>query len=132
MSSQMMPSTLEIQRLGRFLAVGVLNTAFGYVVFAILVLATMPAQPALLLATASGVAFNYFSTGRLVFADAESSDFSWFVLVYGASYLFNAVALHQLIALGLSPLFSQLILLPIVAIATYVALRCIVFRGKRL
>lgn len=127
-----MPSMSEIHRLGRFFVVGILNTVFGYSVFAMLVLAAVPAQPALIVATISGVAFNYFTTGHIVFADADSSAFSAFVLVYAASYLLNAIALHQLVGAGLSPLFSQLVLLPIVAIGNYVALRYFVFRRRHL
>jgi putative flippase GtrA len=49
----------------RFLAVGVLNTAFGYALFALLVWAGVwyPAAAS----TIGGMIFNFNTTGRLVF-----------------------------------------------------------------
>src|SRR6516162_3637567 len=52
----------------RFVLVGCLNTTVGYGLFAACILLGLPSALALLIATIIGVLFNYFSTGRLVFA----------------------------------------------------------------
>jgi len=54
-----------------FLAVGVFNTAFSYAVFAALVWAGMAASIGLLLSTVTGIVFNFFTTGRLVFGNRD-------------------------------------------------------------
>ena len=54
-------------RVIRFLGVGVLNTVFGYSVYAALIFAGLSYLIALFLSTIAGVVFNYFSFGRIVF-----------------------------------------------------------------
>jgi putative flippase GtrA len=51
----------------RFLAVGVLNTAFGYAFFALLVWAGLWYPAAAAASTIGGIVFNFNTTGRLVF-----------------------------------------------------------------
>lgn len=112
----------------RFLAVGVLNTLFGYGVFSILVLAHLEPGIALAIATIAGVIFNYFTTGRLVFASSGIGQLPRFVAVYGLTFLVNLLALHRLTGAGLSPLLAQAIMLPIMVILTFVLNKLLVFR----
>jgi putative flippase GtrA len=118
----------ELPRFVRFLAVGALNTAFGYLVFAAGVLAGLAPAWSLLAATAIGVGFNFLTTGRLVFSSRDNARLPRFVLCYGAVYAFNALALDGMRHLGLGPLASQLILLPPVVVATFALMRLFVFR----
>ena len=50
-----------------FLSAGVLNTGFGYSVYAVLLFIKTPYLLALFVATVVGIIFNYFSFGQLVF-----------------------------------------------------------------
>src|SRR6195952_1656932 len=93
----------------RFLAVGALNTLFGYVMFSLLVLAGIAPGWALFIGTLVGLLFNYFPTGRLVFASRGLGRLPWFVAVYGLTFLGNLWSLRSLIAAGLSPLLAQAI-----------------------
>jgi putative flippase GtrA len=111
----------------RFLAVGGLNTLFGYGVFSLLVLAGMAPGLSLLIATVLGVLFNYFTTGRIVFAARGWNRLPRFALVYGLTFLANLWSLKSLIAAGLSPLLAQAILLPVVVIATFALNKFLVF-----
>lgn len=113
----------------RFLAVGILNTAFGYGIFAMLVLARLEPGLALAVATATGAIFNYFTTGRLVFASAGLGRLPRFVAVYGLTFLINLWSLRSLTAAGLSPLPAQAIMLPVMVILTFVLNKFLVFRG---
>lgn len=113
----------------RFLAVGVLNTLFGYGVFGALVLAHMEPGLALFIATVAGVIFNYFTTGRLVFAASGMGRLPRFAAVYGLTFLVNLWSLRELTAAGLSPLLAQAIMLPVMVILTFVLNKLIVFRG---
>ena len=84
----------------RFLAVGVLNTVFAYTLFALLSWIGLAYPLAIGLATVVGVAFNFQSTGRLVFGQAPLSRFARFVGVYAVLYLLNASAVIPLAMLA--------------------------------
>jgi len=88
-------------RFVRFLAVGVMNTAFGYGVFALLTWAGLPYPLAIAGATIVGIAFNFASTGRLVFGDSGVHRLPRFVLAYAVVYGFNVAAVAGLLSLGL-------------------------------
>lgn len=112
----------------RFVVTGVLNTLFGYAVFAGLVLAGMPAPAALLAATVVGVLFNFFSFGRLTFRRPELHRLPRFLLAYAALYLLNLgllVAVGKLFGLG--PLPGQVLCLLVVAPTAYWLLKSKVF-----
>jgi putative flippase GtrA len=113
----------------RFLFVGALNTAFGYGVFAALVLSGMAPAPALVATYVVGILFNFFTTRRLVFGHAGSpSTFLRFVAAYGVIYLFNA-ALFELVGMaGIGPLLGQALCLPVVAVFSFLLFKLHVFR----
>lgn len=115
----------------RFLVVGLVNTAFGYAVFAGLVLAGMPPMPALLITYAVGIVFNFMTTGKFVFGGARREAFLRFVAAYAVIYVFN-VGLYQGFAwLGAPPLIAQALCLPIVAVLSFVLFRVRVFTAPR-
>ena len=118
----------DIARIARFVAVGVLNTLFGYGLYALLVsLGALP-ELALLFATIAGVIFNFFTTGRLVFRNSKNGLFMRFAAAYGFIYVLNALALRGLINSGFAPLTAQAALLPFSVAGTYVMMRRFVFR----
>jgi putative flippase GtrA len=112
----------------RFLLVGLLNSAVGYGVFAICLLAGVPPEAALLVATILGVAFNFYTTGRLVFGQAGRQKLIGFLSVYAVIYLLNAASLRLLVFWEMPPLVGQLLLMPCAAIATFLALKKLVFK----
>lgn len=112
----------------RFLAVGLLNTAFGYTVFSLLVWLDVLAEAALLLSTIAGMLFNFMTTGSLVFRNCDRRLFLRFAAVYGGIYLLNAGALRLLILSGISPFLAQAAILPFSVILTFFAMRSYVFR----
>ena len=116
-------SRQELQRVLRFLIAGVANTIFGYAAYALLVLAALPSQLALLFAFAAGVAFNFFTTTRFVFAKRGFDQLPTYVAIYGAIYICNALVLHVAITSGVGPLLAQAFILPLTALATYLAMR---------
>ena len=120
------------RRFARFLVVGALNSAVGYGLFAGFVLLELVPELALLLATTLGVLFNFVTTGRLVFENQDRGRFLRFIAVYAVVYGLNASALRILTLLSVPALAAQLLLLPIAAIITFVALRSFVFKGKSL
>lgn len=112
----------------RFLIIGALNTAFGYGVFAALILLHVPPMPALVATYVIGACFNFWTTGRLVFAHTAARAFLPFLLAYVVIYGFNA-ALFQLVASGGFPaLVTQAICLPLVAVFSFILFKFHVFR----
>ena len=96
----------------RFIIAGAFNTLFGYSVYAVLVYFNFPYAIALLVSTISGVIFNYYSLGKMVF----DNNGGWFVFrKFLASYIFIYIAN----AILLSLLTRNLISNPYLAQAAY-------------
>ncbi|WP_457280884.1 GtrA family protein [Polaromonas sp. P5_D5] len=109
---------LPISKFLRFLTVGLLNTGFGYGLFAILSLLGMPYPVAIGLATVAGIAFNFQTTGRLVFDGAPRSRLMRFVAVYVLIYGLNVGGVALLLAAGLNLYAANaIVLLPLALIA---------------
>jgi putative flippase GtrA len=114
----------------RFLAVGVLNTAFGYGVFAALVLLGMAPMPALVLTYIVGVMFNFTTTRRFVFAQSPHASFARFAAAYVVIYFFNA-GLYELVSMaGAGPLATQALCVPVVAVFSFLLFKFQVFRDR--
>lgn len=111
----------------RFLVVGVFNTLFGYSVFALLTFVTHQPPLSLAISYVIGAAFNYFTTGRLVFAAKGFGAFLPFVMGYVIVLAVNLVGQAGLHAMGVSPLVNQAVLLPFVVVLSYVVNRYVVF-----
>lgn len=85
------------QRVVKFIGVGVLNTLFGYGIYAGFVFVGLPYLIALFVATIMGVIFNYFSFGRMVFqARVGWIVFGKFIIAYAIVYSINAGLLSLL------------------------------------
>lgn len=110
-----------------FLLVGLLNTIFGYGLFAVLYLVTGLHQFALVLATICGILFNYFSTGRLVFQNRNSKAFLPFIAGYGVILVINFVLLELLVRAEMNPLLAQALCLPVVVVLAYLISSRLVF-----
>lgn len=111
----------------RFLVVGLLNTAFGYGLFAVLTWLGQPYPLAIGLATIGGIAFNFQSTGRLVFSGAPWSRLSRFIAVYAVIYGVNVGAVTLLLTYGMGVYVANaLVILPL-ALLAYTLQRKFVF-----
>ncbi|SDK91509.1 GtrA family protein [Aliiruegeria lutimaris] len=110
----------ENARVVRFIGAGVVNTAFGYGMYALLVLAGAHAQLALAIQFGLGVIWNYSIHSRLVFGVRGYARLPAYALAYLAAYGFNAIVLAILLALGLSPLVAQLLALGPTVVLSYV------------
>ncbi len=117
----------------RFLATGLLNTLFGYAVYAALIFAGLPYLLALLLATALGCIFNYVSYARMVFGGHRNYRvFAKFVVAYGAIYAVNAGLLALLTRhWGLTPYLAQLLCLPLSVALSWILMNHWVYKNDR-
>lgn len=108
-------------RLVRFLVIGAVNTAFSYVIYALLVLIGLHYSLATLISTILGIIFNFFTTGRIVFRNMDNRRIIRFILVYALTYLVNVLFLKWLVD-GLSMdklLAGALVTLPVALLSYY-------------
>lgn len=104
----------------RFVIVGVVNTAFGLGVYALLILFGMPPQPALALAFVIGVLWNFALHGRFVFASRGFSRLPYYVAAYLVTYGVNAWCLQAMLAAGFGSIIAQTILAGPMAVLSFV------------
>lgn len=112
----------------RFLVAGLVNTGFGYLIYVLVLLMNVQPVVALAIATVIGAFFNYFSTGLFVFKYRTLDRLPRFLAAYAVIYAINAVLLHWLVEMGFAPALVQIVLLPVVAIASFLVFRFGVFR----
>jgi putative flippase GtrA len=112
----------------KFLFVGAINTAFGYGVFAALVLGGVPPMPALVVTYGVGILFNFMTTRRIVFERRGNSTFRRFVAAYVVIYFFNLGLYQLLAAFGAAPLVAQAICVPVVAVFSFFLFKFLVFK----
>ncbi len=109
----------------RFGLVGLLNAAFGYAVFALLLRLGAWSSLALVLAAMAGTAFNFQTSRRLVFR--SPGHIARFVGVYAAILALNWSVLQILRSQGLSDLVAQALLTLPIAALSFVCQRRFVF-----
>ena len=106
-------------RFAKFLAVGVLNTLFGYAVYLALLWSGFAPQAALAMAFAIGVLWNFFTHARLVFQTEGLVRLPVYVAVYGAIYLTNRWLLAEALAAGYGPELAQGVLTILMAALSF-------------
>lgn len=114
-------------RVLRFLAVGGLNTGFGYACFAGFVLIGAPVWLAVGASTVAGVLFNFMTYGGLVFKSTALRLLPRFLLFYLGMSTLNVVLLRLLAWAGLGPLAAQAVLVPALALCSYFGMRDLVY-----
>jgi len=120
----------ESRRFGRYIVVGMINTAFGYGVYALLLYVGLHYAIASLIATVLGVIFNFFTTGRIVFRNSDNGRLFRFFIVYGLVYVFNIAGLSIMASLKVDLYRAGLVMVPPAAILAYILNRRFVFGGK--
>jgi putative flippase GtrA len=114
----------------RFLMVGIVNTMFGYSIFAMLVWLGVPASVALLLATILGVLFNFVTNGHFVFNGFDRGRLVRFIAAYGTVYLTNLAILDVLRAGGIATIAAQGAALTVVVPLSFLILKWFVFKSN--
>lgn len=131
MNSQYQAGKLLSPKVVKFLSAGVLNTVFGYAVYAALLYVGTPYLAALFLATIAGVIFNYFSFGRIVFNGLGSRYiFGKFIIAYSIIYGVNALLLHVLTRdFFFSPYMGQVICIPLGVVLSWILMNFWVYKN---
>lgn len=120
----------SLQGLWRYYQAGIVNTAFGYGMYALLVAAGLNMYVAQITAHVLGVAFNYFTYSRYAFRDAAASK-ARFVLSYAGNYLLGLAALAVAAQFLSSPYVAGLLAVVFVSLANFFILKHLVFVRRR-
>jgi putative flippase GtrA len=114
----------------RFIAAGILNTAFGFLVYGATVFAGAPVWAALLTSVLSGIVFNYVTIGGYAFRQLSRKTFPRFVGCYVLVYATNLALIELLARSGLGAVGAQAVLTLPMAGLSYLLMRHVAFRAS--
>jgi putative flippase GtrA len=119
-------------RFVRFLVVGTLNTAFAYAVYALLIYVTGSYMVAVTLTFIIAPVVGFKSHRKFVFNNAGTKHALLLYLAsWGLLYLANVTSLRALVNAGIDSYIAGALLMPPMAVLSFVVLRFVVFRhGK--
>jgi putative flippase GtrA len=112
----------------RFLVAGVLNTAFGYGLYAGLLWLGLDRYAAQAIGYVLGTGFNYLTYSRGVFRDAGPAKLR-FALSYAGNYLINLAGLRLASQFIADPYLAGAATTFAVVVLNYLVLRRLVFRA---
>ena len=119
----------SIERLWRYYQAGIINTAFGYGLYALFVSLGLNMYLAQIVAHLLGMAFNYVTYSRHAFHDSDVSK-ARFVASYAVNYLLGLGALWAISQLISSPYLAGFIAVGIVSLINYFVLKNWVFTPR--
>lgn len=116
----------EWARLFRYYQTGIVNAAFGFGLYSLLVWVGMDMYLAQLVAHVVGVAFNFLTYSRYAFADMVGSKLR-FVLSYGVNYLLSVATLWAFSQITASPYLAGFLSIFVVSLINFFILKRMVF-----
>jgi len=116
-----------LKRSATFLLVGLLNTGFGYLAYAALVLIGLPLWVAVGGTLIISIIFNFYSYGGVVFNNTSLKSVPRFLVLYVIIGLVNYGLLQAITKSGVGPLVAQALILPILALIGYFGMKIFVF-----
>lgn len=122
-------SPKEWKTLWRYYQAGIVNTAFGYGVFAVLIWLGMNLYLAQIVSHVLGMTFNYFTYSRHAFAGHTTTK-TRFILSYAGNYLLGLATLWIIATVVHSPYLAGFIATVIVSLINYFVLKRLVFRPR--
>lgn len=123
-------SNLRRNRFIRFLAVGGVNTLFGFGAYSLLILTGMAVWLALLVSMLLGTMFNFLTTGGYVFQKLSLARFPRFVLCYLLVYFINLELIELILTLLNNKILAQAILVFPMAMLSYFLMARFVFASR--
>jgi putative flippase GtrA len=117
----------SLRQLFVFYKVAIVNTVFGYSLYAALVYLGLNPFVAQIISQMSGMAFNYFMYRRHVFQDSESAVFRY-ICAYAGNYGLNLGFLAILRTVFRSAYVAGLLATVAASLINYAALKFLVFR----
>lgn len=115
----------------KFIFVGVLNTAFGYLAYALLLFLGLHYTLAVVLSTIAGVLFNFKTTGTIVFKNNNNKLIFKFVAVYAITTTLGIIILRMAELAGINLYLAGLVSTGICAIITFLLNKNWVFKYEK-
>lgn len=115
------------RQFARFILVGVLNTAFSYLVYAALLLAGLNFALANLGAVLLGILFSFRTQGALVFSNSSPRLIFRYAAFWLIIYLCNIGLIKLLLSFGLNAYVAGALALPPIVLLSYVVQKYLVF-----
>jgi len=113
----------------RFLVVGGANTAFGYAVYAALLVFGLAYPLASLGSIIIGIGISYWTQGSLVFGNMSINAFLKFLVSWSVIYGTHISTVAISVQLGATAYHGGIYAIPIIAALSYVLQRFLVFRS---
>jgi len=113
-----------------FIAVGVLNTVFGYSVFSLFIFCGLHYIWAAFFGTCLGIIFNFRTIGGIVFKNHNYRLFFKFLCVYGFLYVINITLIKLTLFITSNVYIAGAIAVVICALISYVLNKHLVFARK--
>jgi len=118
-------------RVVRFIFVGSLNSLFGFTVFSVIAYMGGQTWKALLGGNVAGIAFNFLTTGGIVFRDLSMKCLLRFIVAYLSLFLFNLGAIELLTdVIQIDRIFVQALLTLPMAIMSWFIMSRLVFLSQ--
>ena len=114
----------------KFILVGILNTIFGYSLWALLLFLGMHYALAVIVSTIIAVLFNFKTTGSIVFKNRDNKLLFKFVQVYIITMCLNIFLLKIAKTAGLNLYIAGFVLTIVVAMITFLLQKFYVFRRE--
>jgi len=127
-SLQAMVDRIVENRFIRFLVVGVVNSLVGFSAFTVIFLFSGSAWIAIAGGNACGIAFNFLSTGGVVFRDLSLNNIPRFIACSLLLLVLNVCLMNWLSPLIGSRIGTQALLTPPLAGVSYFVMAKLVFR----
>jgi putative flippase GtrA len=124
-----MPIIISI-RFMRFLLIGGLNTLFGFAVYSLLALSDLSTWMILIASNLAGLAFNFVTTGGLVFRDMSLARVPRFLVCYGVIFVIYLVIIELLSPFTDGRILAMTIIVLPMAALTYLIQARFVFGGS--
>ena len=112
----------------KFLIVGGFNTALNYLIWAFFIYLGLGYFLATTFSLIIGLVINYKSQAKFVFGGGSNRSFYLYVIGWLIIYLFNVGLLGFLISMGVETYLAGAVLVPVMAVLSFLVLRYIVFR----
>ena len=120
---------IDIQ-LVTFILVGILNTMFGYGLFAFLMLLGLHYSLCIILATIICILFNFKTTGVIVFRNHNNKLLLKYVLLYGIMCLLSIILLRISEILGFNLYIAGLVITCIMPLISFILQKKWVFKSQ--
>ncbi len=120
------------KRFMRFILIGMLNTAFGYSLYALLIFLGLRFDLAILISTILAVLFNFKTTGTFVFNNKRNNLIIRYFCAYSIIYLLNVVLVWLMLKSNINSYLAQAFATPALVILSYTIQRDFVFKMRSL